>query len=104
MKEWNEMGNKGTDGTNHNINANGLDKKDKFIHLCAGRQVRRVSDLYGYPPKESILVTINADKLAHIQWDKIPNGDIYPHEYDSYIKQDAVIDVCILAKKIDNFK
>ncbi len=59
-----------------------LDLKDGYIHMSSNsNQYERVLKKYYVGVSPVNLVHIKTNQLEHLKYEKISNGDIYPHQY-----------------------
>lgn len=62
-----------------------LDLKDGYIHMSKNiEQVNRVKNKY-YKDSQVILLHINANMIPNLVYEKISNGDTYPHLYEELL-------------------
>lgn len=67
-----------------------LDIKDGYIHMSSTEeQVKRVKNKY-YQNEKVYLLEIDASKLDNLKYEKISNGDIYPHQYGKLLLEDVI--------------
>ncbi|HET6390206.1 DUF952 domain-containing protein [Hyphomicrobium sp.] len=74
--EWSEAKKKGQyDGSSD-------DRRDGFIHLSEGRQLRGTLDAHFKGKRDLLLIAFEASRLgADLKWEQSRKGDLFPHLY-----------------------
>ena len=67
------------------------DIEDGFIHLSNREQLNKTLKKYYYNDKNLILLTLKADTLTKLVWERSSDNEMFPHLY-SNLKLDSVLD------------
>jgi uncharacterized protein (DUF952 family) len=75
-EEWAEASEKGA------YEGSSVDRRDGFIHLSAGHQLRETAQRHFYGESGLILVAFDTEALgSNLRWEPSRGGDLFPHHY-----------------------
>jgi uncharacterized protein (DUF952 family) len=60
----------------------GDDRRDGFIHLCAGQQIAGTLERHFATKKKLVLIAFRtSDCAAGLKWETARGGELFPHHY-----------------------
>lgn len=65
------------------------DRRDGYIHLSAGPQLRGTLDKYFSSEPQIIIAAIDEGGLDGLRWEASSGGDLFPHYYGILLRSDV---------------